>query len=483
MISNSLKKSFSPSKLKYFNNANHKPLIHISSDDLISATFKPVSLLLLISVSIVMAIAVMVVDASPIYATVNSTISNISTTEQISVNNDTQRIALIENKFTYAAYQNGSFYNFYALHSPGMFDRADDGLNTTVTENLDMLKDRPIPDGPFPFYLHPEYNDIPYIEYFYLIHDLAKRNNTIVTNLTDMDVDQGKIFQEDGKNAYDVLILFHNEYISQPEYDNLKKFVENGGTILFTEGNILYAQVDYDKTNNTITLVKGHNWEYDGKSANNSVPERWLVENSEWMGSNFLIVPSFDPLYFKFNPFNYTHTEEQYVTNPNATILIDYQAYGLPEKYANATIATYEMEYGKGKVIHLGLWGHIVRENPVFVDYMDRVLIPLALGENVTAINNSFLNNASYYSNNSSEISTQSDSESDNATVDSESRGTQGEIGPQGPPGPQGTQGEIGPRDLQDLREPREKLDLRDLQDLREPREKLDLRDLRTSRT
>jgi hypothetical protein len=314
-----------------------------------------------------------------------------STDTQNKSPNDAKRVALIQNKFTYAAYHNGSFYNFYDLYSPGMYDRAADGLNTTVTENLDMLKDRPIPDGPFPFYLHPEYNDEPYIKYFYLIHDLAKRNNTIVTNLTDMDVDQGKIFLEDDKNAYDVLILFHNEYVSQPEYDNLKKFVANGGTIVFTEANILYAEVSYNKSSDSISLVDGHDWKFDGISATNSTSERWLDENKEWMGSNFLNIPSSENVYFRNNPFNYTHTEEQYVTNPNAKILLDYKAYNLTDNYHDATVATYMMNYELGKVIHLGIWGHIVRQNPAFIEYFDKVIIPLALGNNITTENDRFV--------------------------------------------------------------------------------------------
>jgi len=322
---------------------------------------------------------------------------------QNNYSNESKRIALIENTFTYAAYQNGSFYNFYELYSPEMFTRTGIGLNTTVNDNLHLLEDRPIPHGPFPYYLYPEYTDIPYIEYAYLIGDLIKKNNQSIDNLTDSDVDQGKIFLEDGTNAYDVLFLFHNEYVTQSEYNNLKKFVKNGGTIVFTEANVLYAEVEYNSTSDTITLVKGHNWEYDGKSAKDSVAERWIKENKEWMGSNFLDIPFSEPLYFGFNPFDYTHYEEQHLTNPNATVLIDYEAYGFPEKYMNATVATYHMDYGLGKVIHLGIWGHIVRENPVFIEYLDKVIIPLALGNNITTENNNFVKYMRMYSDNSSD--------------------------------------------------------------------------------
>ena len=326
-----------------------------------------------------------------------------STDTQTAFSNESKRIALIKNVFTFAAYQNDSFYNFYDLYSPEMFDRAYNGLNTTITDNLYLLKDRAIPQGPFPFYLHPEYNDIPYISYAYLISDLVHKNNHSMVNLTDVDVDQGKIFFEDGRNAFDVLILLHNEYVSQTEYDNLKKFVANGGTILFTEGNVLYAEVKYNSTSNTVSLVKGHDWEFDGKSANNSVGERWVEENKEWMGSNFLDYSSSKPLYYGFNPFDYTHYEEQHLTNPNATVLINYEAYGFPEEYKNATIATYYMDYGLGRVIHLALWGHTVDDNPVFIEYFDKIIIPSTLGKNVTAENDRFVEHMKLYYDNSTD--------------------------------------------------------------------------------
>ncbi|MDQ6863549.1 MAG: hypothetical protein M3044_06970 [Thermoproteota archaeon] len=291
------------------------------------------------------------------------------------VNN--KRIAFVEPTFTYAAYRNGSFYNFYEKYS------LSDTTNKTITADLNLLKNRPIPHGPFPYYAHPTFLDIPYIDYFKILLQHVKNKDPFVTNITDVDVHQGKIFQTDGRNAYDVLFLFHNEYATQSEYNNLRQFVSNGGTIVFTEANTLFAEVSYNKTNDSITLVKGHYWMFDGKSAIPSVSERWLNENKEWMGSNFFDVPSSEKVHFRNNPFNYTHTEEQYVTNPEAKILINYQAYDIPSKsYQHATVATYQMNYGKGKVINLGIWGHIVEDNKAFLNYFDNVIIPLALGPN-----------------------------------------------------------------------------------------------------
>ena len=288
-----------------------------------------------------------------------------------------KRTAFVEPTFTYAAYRNGSFYNFYGKYS------LSDTTNKTITTDLNLLKNIPIPHGPFPYYAHPSYLDIPYINYFKILLQQVKNKDPYVTNITDVDVHQGKIFRADGRNAYDVLFLFHNEYATQSEYNNLKQFVSNGGTIVFTEANTLFAEVSYNKTNDSISLVKGHYWVFDGKGATPSVSERWLNENKEWMGSNFFDVSSEEKVYFANNPFNYTHTEEQYVTNPEAKILIDYHAYDIPGRlYQHATIATYHMNYGKGKIINLGIWGHVVEDNKTFLNYFDNVIMPLALGPN-----------------------------------------------------------------------------------------------------
>jgi hypothetical protein len=312
---------------------------------------------------------------------------NQSVVGKLTLNRTTEynkKIAFVEPTFTYAAYQNSSFYNFYYKYFPRLEQRPPGSI---ISNDLYLLKDRPIPHGPFPYFAHPSSTpDIPYKFYFDTLLQHVKKYDPNITNLTDVDVDQGKIFQtkNNSTNAYDVLFLFHCEYVTQAEYNSLKQFVKNGGTIVFTEGNVLFAEVAYNKANDSVTLVKGHYIGFDGVSAKWGVGERWLNENKEWMGSNFLDIDSTVRLFFRNNPFNYTHSEEQYVTNPHAKILKDY---GLVvprnvsdyEKYANATVGTYEMNYGKGKVINLGIWGHTLSTDRVFLEYIDRTIIPLAL--------------------------------------------------------------------------------------------------------
>jgi hypothetical protein len=125
-------------------------------------------------------------------------------------------------------------------------------------------------------------------------------------------------------NAYDVLILGHQEYVTQKEYDNIKKFVANGGTLIILDGNVFFAEVNYDINTQTVTLVKGHWWAFNGKSAWKSVGERWKQETSRWMGSNYLCYQCVSR--FTNDPFEYRPHEEQYVTNQNDTIVMNYNA-------------------------------------------------------------------------------------------------------------------------------------------------------------
>ena len=208
-------------------------------------------------------------------------------------------------------------------------------------------------DISFTGYPDPQRFWMPFIEY-------AERGtpNATVTVMRDEDVNDGHIFLDENFNinAYDILLLFHNEYVTQAEYDNLKHFVSNGGTIVFIDSNVFYAEVLYDKNNDTITLVKGHDWEFDGKAARRSVEERWYNETREWVGSNYLVNLIANKIIFTNNIFNYTHHEEQFVSNSEAEIIVDYGIRFPPGDYigdpslANKTVATYEMNYGKGKI-------------------------------------------------------------------------------------------------------------------------------------
>ena len=146
-----------------------------------------------------------------------------------------------------------------------------------------------------------------------------------VTIISDPDVHNGNIFDDNTtrSNKYDVLILEHQEYVTQEEYDYLRQFVANGGILILPYSNIFYAEIKYDPKDDTMVLVKGHSWEFDGKLATKSIiAERWLNETSEWVGSNYANQSS--GIIFGNNPFGYLKHEEQFITNPKVNILLDY---------------------------------------------------------------------------------------------------------------------------------------------------------------
>ena len=196
--------------------------------------------------------------------------------------------------------------------------------------------------------------------------------------MSDVDIHNGFIFDDNTttSNKYDVLILEHQEYVTQEEYNYLRQFVANGGILILPYSNTFYAEIKYDPKDDTITFVKGHNWEFDGKTVKNSVAERWLNETSEWVGSNYAQIPG---IIFGNNPFGYLKHEEQFITHPNVTILLDYNV-TIPTNYLDEfpdfRIATYEHNYKKGKVIDFGIYlSEDVLGDDRFIRFFDSILL------------------------------------------------------------------------------------------------------------
>jgi hypothetical protein len=312
------------------------------------------------------------------------------------------RIAFVKPSFTYAAYQLNGFYNFYQKyrHLP------DETTNITTDLNLLTVK---VPDKTYLTY-RDDPSDTPRVpsqqNYYEKLRELVEQRASSsfssqdlaihIADITDKEVHEGDIFDSDGNNAYDILFLFHQEYVTQAEYDNLKKFVvQDGGTIVFNDANIFTVQVKYDSIDNTITLVRGHGWAYDDGigSAWRAESERWLEENEQWVGSNFIEIPANDKdVTFSNNPFNYSHSEEQIVTNPNDEIIFDFGvmedvSYEIDDdKIDNmqhfpgfGKVAAYEMMSGKGKVINIGIFAHKLEDNEAFLDFYDEEILSRAL--------------------------------------------------------------------------------------------------------
>ena len=135
------------------------------------------------------------------------------------------RVAFVKPSFTFAAYQLNGFYNFYDK----AYDRAE--VTTNVTTDLNLLTVR-VPDGPY-----LDYNDDPFDSpripsqqnYYDMLRELVEEKASSqnldmdIADITDKAVHEGSIFDSAGNNVYDVLFLFHQEYVTQAEYRQSKE--------------------------------------------------------------------------------------------------------------------------------------------------------------------------------------------------------------------------------------------------------------------
>ena len=91
------------------------------------------------------------------------------------------------------------------------------------------------------------YPSLPYVfSMLKLLNDIKSVSPDSNITIYDDMLQQWLYVYKNGSNAFDLLILGHQEYVTQKEYDNLKRFVANGGTMLILDGNVFYAEVKYD---------------------------------------------------------------------------------------------------------------------------------------------------------------------------------------------------------------------------------------------
>ena len=70
--------------------------------------------------------------------------------------------------------------------------------------------------------------------------------------LTDVDIDKNPSIL----NEFDKVILLHNEYVTRKEFNA----ITNHPNVIYLYPNALYAEITVNYADNTITLVRGHNY-------------------------------------------------------------------------------------------------------------------------------------------------------------------------------------------------------------------------------
>ena len=85
--------------------------------------------------------------------------------------------------------------------------------------------------------------------------------------ITDIDIDKNpNILQQ-----FDKVIILHNEYVTRTMFDA----ITNHPNVLYLYPNALYAEIEVDYVDETITLIRGHNY-----------PEQEIINGFDWEFDN-----------------------------------------------------------------------------------------------------------------------------------------------------------------------------------------------------
>ena len=275
-------------------------------------------------------------------------------------------IAFVKPVFTATAYQTEGFYKFF---------RAFQNIpaSTYVTHNLNLLEVPVVDSWEWSSGLN------------WFIHSTKLRewgiflgSNAIV--ISDIDVHRGILFRNDGGIRYKTVVVGFSEYVTAKEYSEYRRFVEEGGKLVLLDANYFLAEVAYNERTNTLRLVRGHDWSFDGKMAKKDVFRRWPYENAEWTGSNY--APLRIDIHYQGALANTSHPisialrlgfgakvfkdyighEENVVSNPNARVIAQWST-----NKQDGKVAAYDLRYGKGIVFHTGIFGdNIITHDEAF---------------------------------------------------------------------------------------------------------------------
>ena len=100
--------------------------------------------------------------------------------------------------------------------------------------------------------------------------------------ISDVDVDQNP----DILKKYDKVILLHNEYVTKKEFDA----ITNHPKVIYLYPNALYAEVKTDYQNNSISLIRGHNF-----------PELDIINGFDWKFDNSIMEYDLDCKEIRFD--------------------------------------------------------------------------------------------------------------------------------------------------------------------------------------
>ena len=147
-------------------------------------------------------------------------------------------------------------------------------INESTVEIIDVLKPNDSTVVIYPVFTSAAYNEPGFYTYYAgncnesCITDLSFEDVEITYNssgttaqilhavgydfITDIDVDKNpEILQN-----YDTVILLHNEYVTKKMFDAISSHPR----LIFLAPNALYAEIEVNYDDNTMTLIRGHNY-------------------------------------------------------------------------------------------------------------------------------------------------------------------------------------------------------------------------------
>jgi hypothetical protein len=270
-------------------------------------------------------------------------------------------VAMVKPIFTatpYSQYPTGSFYAFYKkYHATG----------GNITTNLDWLNTSVRYGNSY----NSGWGATSTLRSF-MMSDEAKRcglelgrNLSVVS---DINITQGALFTANGTRRFDAIVMGHEEYVTQNEYDQIRLFVHAGGRLIAMSANLFYVRVTYNPRTSMETFVVGHKYAYNGISAWHSTAAPF-DRNASWTGGNYCCFHKFQYKGAQANSSNpigsdllkyfgggmalgYVSHEENAVANLSQTSVV--------AKFLNQSgllIASYVHRYGKGAVFCLCVFG------------------------------------------------------------------------------------------------------------------------------
>jgi len=156
---------------------------------------------------------------------------------EVAVWNDPQKTAVVYPYFTYVAYNEPGFYTYYRGEC--------DDCTTTKFVSPSLLNNEYVTSG------------------------LGHQALTLLgyTALSDEEIDMNpSILQQ-----FDKVIMLHNEYVTRTMFDA----ITNHPNVFYLYPNALYAEIEVDYIDETITLIRGHNY-----------PEPEIVNGFDWEFDN-----------------------------------------------------------------------------------------------------------------------------------------------------------------------------------------------------